>query len=459
VGVGVGVAELVSALSAGGAGEPQAANTAQAATATAPRRSVITPTLRRAGPVPYEEPLAFTYTWGVDLRPVEVEGSPERVAELVDAVATALGGGPPVLPLPVGARAEVARAPAGTAVVIATSGSTGEPKLVALSADALRASARATEARLGGPGRWLLALPAEHVAGVQVIVRALLAGAAPAVLDLRAGFRPEGFAAATAALGPGRRYTSLVPTQLRRILDGATQAPAATAGGGREANAALDALRSYAAVLVGGAALDPGTHERALAAGVRVVTTYGMSETAGGCVYDGVPLDGVAVELDPDGRILLGGPTLASGYLRPDGEPDRAAFDGGRFRTGDLGRWRGGRLEVLGRADDVIVTGGEKVAPAAVERVLAAQPGVRAACVTGLPDSEWGHVVVAAVVWDAPGTDDGLREAVRAALGRAAVPRRVVAVAEIPLRGIGKPDRAAIARLVSAAAEDGHPGR
>ena len=114
---------------------------------------------------------------------------------------------------------------------------------------------------------------------------------------------------------------------------------------------------------------------------------------------------------------------------------------------------------MLGRADDVIVTGGEKVAPAAVERVLAAQPGVRAACVTGLPDAEWGQIVVAAVAWDTPGPDEALRDAVRATLGRAAVPRRVVAVAEIPLRGIGKPDRAAVARLVTAAAEDGHPAR
>ena len=256
------------------------------------------------------------------MRLIEVDGSPERVGELVDALAAALGGGPAVLPLAVGARPWVMRAPAGTAVVIATSGSTGEPKLVALSGAALRASARATEARLGGPGRWLLALPAEHVAGIQVIVRALLAGAPPVVMDLRAGFRPDAFAAATAALGPGRRYTSLVPTQLRRILD---------------AEGAVAALRSYAAVLVGGAALDPATRERALAAGVRVVTTYGMSETAGGCVYDGVPLDGVTVELDEDGRILLGGPTLASGYLRADGDGARARGGGAGSAVGSGG--------------------------------------------------------------------------------------------------------------------------
>jgi len=396
------------------------------------------------------------------VRLIEVDGSPERVGELVDALASALGGGPAVLPLAVGARPWERRAPAGTAVVIATSGSTGEPKLVALSGAALRASARATEDRLGGPGRWLLALPAEHVAGIQVIVRALLAGAPPVVMDLRTGFRPDAFVTATAALGPGRRYTSLVPTQLRRILD---------------AEGAVAALRSYAAVLVGGAALDPATRERALAAGVRVVTTYGMSETAGGCVYDGVPLDGVTVDLDEDGRILLGGPTLASGYLRADGDGAGArgggtgsgaagggtgvgsAFAGGRFRTGDLGRWRHGRLEVLGRADDVIVTGGEKVAPAAVERVLATQPGVRAACVVGVPDAEWGQVVAAAVVWEGPTADAALQEAVRIALGRAAVPRLLVAVPELPLRGIGKPDRAAVARLVSAAAERHHPAR
>jgi O-succinylbenzoic acid--CoA ligase len=468
----------------------------------------------------------------MELRSVEVDGSPARVAELVDALAVALDDGPPVLPLPVGTTAGITSAPAGTAVVIATSGSTGEPKLVALSGAALRASARATEARLGGPGRWLLALPAEHVAGVQVIVRALLAGAGPVVLDLRAGFRPAAFVAATAALGAGRRYTSLVPTQLRRLLDAAEDGapgwagvagpgcqqchpadaerqegpPAATAAGGA---GVLHALRSYAAVLVGGAALDAATRDRALAAGVRVVTTYGMSETAGGCVYDGVPLDGVTVDLEPDGRILLGGPTLASGYLLPDdrgvrpddGQPSRprpvhgqgradvddqrpggdrtpagragatpgdepmaeptaeAAFAGGRFRTGDLGRWRDGRLEVLGRADDVIVTGGEKVAPDAVERVLTAQPGVRAACVAALPDPEWGQIVVAAVVWGSPAANAALQDAVRAALGRAAVPRRVVAVDAIPLRGIGKPDRAAVARLVSAALEGHHPAR
>jgi O-succinylbenzoic acid--CoA ligase len=253
----------------------------------------------------------------------------------------------------------------------------------------------------------------------------------------------DDFAAATRMLGAGRRCTSLVPTQLGRILD---------AGG-----PALDALRSYAAVLVGGAALAPQLHERALAAGVEVVTTYGMSETAGGCVYDGRPLDGVQVELEDDGRIRIGGATLADGYL---GAPEltAAAFVGGWFRTGDLGRWRADRLEVLGRADDMIVTGGENVAPAAVERVLAAQDGVAAACVVGVPDAEWGQVVAAAVVPNGadpqgpldPAFAERLQAAVRGALGRAAVPRVLRAVPRIPLHGIGKPERVAAARLLTA---------
>lgn len=376
------------------------------------------------------------------LRTVPVDGSPGSVAALADALAAALDGtGPAVRPVAADAPPTpepTGELPEGAAVLVSTSGSTGEPKHVVLTAAALTASAKATEDRLGGPGRWVLALPAEHVAGVQVIVRALLAGAPTEVQDVRDGFRPAGFARATARLPHGaRRYTSLVPTQLLRILD-AGSAP-------------LEALRGYAAVLVGGAALDPALRERALAAGVRVVTTYGMSETAGGCVYDGVPLDGVTVDLDDDGRILLGGPTVASGYVG-DAAATAESFVGGRFRTGDLGRLDDGRLTVLGRADDVVVTGGEKVAPAAVERVLSAQPGITDVCVVGVPDAEWGAVVAAAVVADPGFERDRAAAAVRAEIGRAAVPRRWLAVAEIPLRGIGKPDRAEVRRLLSATA-------
>ncbi|WP_372476605.1 o-succinylbenzoate--CoA ligase [Pseudonocardia terrae] len=369
------------------------------------------------------------------LHALPLDGSPDSLDALVRALDAALDGTGPAV-VPGAATAPAAEVPEEVAVVISTSGSTGTPKHVMLSAAALTASARATEARLGGPARWVLALPAEHVAGVQVVLRALLAGAPPVVQDLREGFRPAGFARATGLLPHGaRRYTSLVPTQLGRVLD--------------EGGAAMYALAGFDAVLIGGAALAPALRARAEEVGIRVVTTYGMSEMCGGCVYDGVPLDGVRVGLAADGRLSLGGPMIAEGYLG-DPELTAASFVDGMFVTGDLGQWAGDRLVVLGRADDVIVTGGEKIAPAAVERVLAAQPGVGAVCVVGVPDPEWGQAVVAAVVPTGTGPDvEALRAAVRAAVGRAAVPRRVRLMPELPLRGVGKPDRAAIAALLS----------
>ncbi len=363
---------------------------------------------------------------------VPTDGSPGAAARLGALAAAALAGdGPAVLPTGPGDPAPPAEltAPVDDAVaaVVTTTGSTGAPKAVLLPAASLRASADATSTRLGPPGRWLLALPAHHVAGLQVLLRSARAGTPAAAMDLRDGFRPEVFAATAADAGAA--YTSIVPTQLVRLLD---------AGG-----AALDALRSFTAVLLGGAAADPVLLVRARTAGVGVVTTYGMSETCGGCVYEGRPLEGVTVTLEEDGRIRLGGTTLAAGYRGAVSDADRAAFTPDGFRTNDLGAWRpDGRLEVLGRADDVIVTGGEKVAPATVERALLAQDGVREACAVGLPDPEWGARVVAAVVGD--GLDaDALRAAVAPALGRAA-PRAVAVLDALPLRGIGKPDRAAV---------------
>lgn len=341
----------------------------------------------------------------------------------------ALDGGPAVLPEPGALRGWETRAALG----VPTSGSTGEPKTVLLSADALTASAEATHARLGGVGTWLLALPVTHIAGIQVLVRSLVGGTEPGVLDLADGFRADAFAdAAEAVLAtPGRHYTALVPTQLSRLV----------ADGG----AGLAALREFDAVLLGGAATPAALLGRAVDLGVRVVTTYGMSETAGGCVYDGVPLDGVRVRACQDveqGQIELAGPVLALGYR--GGEPF-----GEWFRTGDLGRLHDGVLEVLGRADDVIITGGENVPPVLVERVLVAQPGVLEACVVGLRDPEWGQVVAAAVVPADPAdppASGALRDAVRSALGRSSTPKRLVFVPQLPSRGPGKVDRAAVAR-------------
>ncbi len=384
----------------------------------------MTPSCRSATPTSRTCPIT------TELLPIHLDGSPEALQTLQAAVAAALDGGPAVLPFTDPALRD-AMAPAepaepGTAVVIATSGSTGEPKGVLLSARALTASAEATHARLGGPGHWLLATPAHYIGGLQVLVRSLLAGTTPALLT-GTGFRPDDFAAAAARLTGGPRYTALVPTQLVRLLE--------------DGGAGLAAARTFDAIVVGAAATPPSLRERAADAGVRIVPAYGMSETASGCVYDGFPLDGVRVDLDGD-RIRIAGDVLAHGYRR---RPDLTAesFSGGWFTTSDRGvRRDDGRIEVLGRADDMINTGGVKVPANAVERCLSAQPGVRDACVVGVPDPEWGEAVVALVVPD--GEPGDLRAAVRAELGAAATPKRIEFAAELPLRGPGKIDRTAV---------------
>ncbi|MFI0469865.1 o-succinylbenzoate--CoA ligase [Saccharopolyspora sp. 5N102] len=389
-----------------------------------------------------------------DLQPLPVPPGSGALAVLPALTRALHGAGPALLPVAAGDAAESRRLVAAladgtpltaaedhpddpTALVIATSGSTGTPKGVLLPASALRASAEATHRRLGGPGNWLLAMPAHHVAGIQVLVRALLAGTSPHAVDTSAGFRPDGFAAAArhvlAADGP--HYTALVPTQLSRLLDAGEDG--------------LATLCKFDAVLLGGAATPPALLRRAQDSGVQVTTTYGMSETSGGCVYDGRPLDVANVHVDgATGPIRLAGPMLARGYRH---QPDAPAFADGWFRTGDLGRWQDDRLEVLGRADDMIISGGVNVAPLPVERVLTEQPGVREACVLGVPDQEWGQAVVAAVVPAdpaAPPAEDALRATVRERLGAAASPKRIAFLSELPLRGPGKPDRRALAALL-----------
>ncbi len=316
------------------------------------------------------------------------------------------------------------------AVVVSTSGTTGVPKGAMLTASALTASAEATHARLGGPGQWLLALPAYHIAGLQVLVRSLIAGTTP--VTLLPGFDTAELPTAVAALGAGRRYASLVAAQLDKALADA---------------AAVAALAELDAVLIGGGPIPSGLAERASQAGVSVVRTYGMSETAGGCVYDGVPLDGVRVRIDTGGRILLGGSTLAKGYRNPP-DPDPFA-EPGWFRTDDVGAVDDcGVLTVLGRVDDAISTGGLTVMPHLVESALAAHPAVADCAVFGVADERLGQRVVAAVVVAAGAvapTLAELRSHVAQTLDPTAAPREVHIVDELPRRGIGKLDRRELA--------------
>ena len=416
----------------------------------------------------------------------------------------------------------------GVDMVLRTSGSTtGTGKLVGVSMDALVASARATHKRLGGPGIWVLALPAYHAAGVQVLVRAAVAGthvfnaykeggfdpqhlaqvidaACAAAADCDAGSSFDDDAVSSCAGGAGGEaegvlaaddsgracpvYTSLVPTQLRRALDDAQL---------RGALARLDA------VLIGGAAADAQLLEQAKAAGIKVITTYGMSETCGGCVYDGQPLPGVSMDVDQaTGAIWLSGPMLATGYLgdeeltrrcfvsRPQAQVAEGTSDAGNtasaaesaeagaggpgagsdagageparrwFITSDRGHIVDGRLQVLGRLDDVIISGGIKVEPSPIEALLALNPLVSECAVVGLPDPTWGQVVTAVVV---PASmlglgrvDEGaivsqIRVYLEQKLSGAQCPKQVLLADALPYKGIGKVDRRALAQSLARA--------
>lgn len=340
---------------------------------------------------------------------------------------------------------------AGTAVVVTTSGSTGVPKSVVLSRDALTASALATADRVG-EGSWLLALPASYVAGMQVLVRSIVADREPAILS--GSFTPQSFAAAALTMVSTERgtriptFTSLVPAQLTRLLDAADDDPSI-----------LKALRSFETILVGGQALPPATLERAESAGARVVRTYGATETCGGCVYDGRPLHGVSVRI-VDGEVQISGPTLAEGYLGDAATTD-AVFhrtsEGTRwYLTGDAGIIEDGVLRVRGRIDNVIVTGGVNISLDRVERVVRGIPGLETAVVVGVPDARWGETPVVVVA-----RGEALRrsESVQLEEARAAVsdevgpyarPSRLVLVDDLALLPSGKPDREAIRAAVSA---------
>ena len=386
--------------------------------------------------------------------------------------------------------------PESIALVVGTSGSTGAPKQTALSVRALRASARATErffadypsigsakqrrAVSEDPAQWLLALPAHYVAGAQVIARSVLAGTTPVVaasVTDGVSFTPEVFLNAAERLSCARRFVSLVPTQVHKLLEAAEASPAL----GSEI---YDALGQFTGILLGGAPASASLLAAARELGLNVVTTYGSAETAGGCVYSGVALPGVRLRVVPEdagladspvvaraeaaGRIWLGGEHLASGYL---GDSARTAshffvdVHGCRwYRTDDYGLFvppapntpeddGASALSVLGRSDDVIITGGVKVSSHAVAAVLESHPAVREAAVAGVPDARWGAAVIAAVTLrnlpehygaDAAETAGQLQQLCGARLGAAGVPKVVRIVPDFPAASTGKPDRLAI---------------
>jgi O-succinylbenzoic acid--CoA ligase len=369
---------------------------------------------------------------GPAILPIDPGLPSARVADLLHAFTPAtvetLDGEERWRPDPAYPVAPGAGLPDGTAVVIATSGSTGEPKGAQLSADALLASARASLDRIGArPGtRWLCPLPTSHIAGLGVLVRSIVSGTAPVVVD-----RLDPAQRNLAAFGC--EYVSLVPAQLRRMLD---------AGAG---------LPAFGAILLGGAAIPSGLLTGARAAGARVITTYGMSETCGGCVYDGLPLDGARVRIGPRSRIQITGPVLFSGYRNRPDLTAQAIDDEGWFTSSDLGEVNeAGHLSVHGRADEMINTGGHKVAPTEVAAILETVPTVREAAVFGEPDSHWGERVTAVVVPASfarpPGLEE-LRAAVRRKLPAHAAPRALLIVRAMPLLPSGKPDIATLRGL------------
>lgn len=318
-----------------------------------------------------------------------------------------------------------------TAVVLATSGSTGNPKGVLLSAAGLTA----LHPWRDEPSTWVVAIPLSSAGGLNVLTRALADGSGFIGADSLGGarpFTPAGFArAVTAAQSSGLPLrTSLVPAQVRRLL-GDSQG--------------IEALQAFSTILIGGARLDAATRESAASHGITVISTYGMTETCGGCVYDGMPLDGVTVAIDDMSRVILGGPSIALGYRR-DSAMTAQHFTAEGFRTSDLGELIDGRLRILGRIDDVVTVNGVNVSLTAVEAVLREQSGVTDCAVIALEDIDRGSRLVAFVC----GTSthlEALGDAVSDRLGTAARPRHITTIEHLPMLPGGKIDRQALIAL------------
>ena len=320
-------------------------------------------------------------------------------------------------------------------VVVRTSGSTGRAKRTVLSTAAMAASAEATAEFLGLQGQWLLALPVHYIAGLSVLTRSLFAGTQPVVMDLADGFSAQKFVEAAEELTDTNKLTSLVPTQLARLLD--SPEPRTIA-----------ALKSFDAILLGGARASRDLLTAARHLGLKIFQTYGSSETAGGLVYNGTPLPGVRLR-EEDGRILVAGPMLADGYAQnPQATAEHFVHREGLrwYLTDDVGSVDNGKLRIEGRVDDVINTGGIKLSAGQVEGLL--DEFFTHCLVVPVPDAQWGQAV--GLAYSGPTDTQNAFEAVRRTIGAAAVPKRVLHYPQgLPLLPNGKVNRRLVIEQLS----------
>lgn len=313
-------------------------------------------------------------------------------------------------------------------LLLLTSGSTGKPRAVEIPVSALAESAAASAVHFGNQAVWLTALPTTSMGGLNTLVRSALAGTAPVIWDGVGGVQSFSahditpFIEATRVGATKQKLAaaaSFVPTQLHRMLQNL------------ETTTALAAL-DY--VLIGGGALSEDDAAIANAAGIRIVRTYGATETCGGCVYDGIPLEEVEIEIDESGRIRVFGPMLAHSYR--DGEV--IAADG--WLSSDIGEITNGRLHVLGRIDDQVKVGGQLVNLLTLTQQAKNITDVADAFAVAIDSSEYGFVPV--VVYSGIAKENSVAEILRSDIGR--VPLKVVAMESIPFLENGKPDRQAI---------------
>lgn len=314
------------------------------------------------------------------------------------------------------------------ALIVESSGSTGRPKRIQISREALLASAKASALAIGAEtarSQWLLALPLTFIAGLNVLVRSVLAGTQPVMMNTSLPFTAEAFSRWASKMTGEKRYTALVPTQLIRLIEAANQD-----------EFVLEQLKRFDAILIGGQAVDENLFNRARYLGLNVVVTYGMTETCGGCVYNGLPLAGVEVRAD-NGPIRIKGPMLANVETDPEGF----------LVTSDLGLIdAGGSLKVLGRVDRVIISGGLKIALDQVEQLVATVVGVTDLAATAIDDAQWGQRVGIAYV-GSPEVADTMAAQLSELLGPAGRPVRVVRVDKLPKLANGKTDLVAVREI------------